>query len=643
MCGIAGIAGIGDSRDINPLRIEAMCQALLHRGPDEGGSYCKGRIGLGMRRLSIIDLAGGKQPIHNEDRSLWIVYNGEVYNFPELRKQLQAAGHRFYTNTDTETIIHAYEDLGPKCLDRLRGMFAFAIYDSRDESLFIARDRLGKKPLYYSLTDGEFLFGSEIKSILTVAPELMEIDQQTILHFFHFGYSPDPLTAFRGIRQLPPGHYLHLKEGKIRIEKYWDLPKFCSDPITSEDEALEILESKLAEAVKIRLISDVPVGAFLSGGVDSSTIVGLMARASGSPVKTFSIGFKDEEFNEAAYARQVAVRFSTEHHELFVDPAVEETLQLLTRSLEEPFADPSMVPTYHISALARQHVTVALSGDGGDEAFAGYDRYEVHASRSKWNFFPGKTGEMYRNYIHPKLPFGTLGRQFLYNLSLQTDERYLNSVSFAGKERNLFSKDYLAWADAQPHPFRLFQQYQNEGATDPISAAQYTDTKTYLPGDILTKVDRMSMLTSLEVRVPLLDHEVFEWAAKLPIEMKVKAKQRKYLLRKLAEKIGVPSEVMNRPKRGFAMPLKNWLRHDLKELTHILTEPRTLQRGYFNKIQIEHLLAEHFRGRRDWSLEIWQLLIFELWHRNFLEFRMPAIRAFHSATPSSMEATISTR
>ena len=378
MCGIAGMIQTQPDGTVSAGAIHRMCQAIVHRGPDEEGVLVRGGVGLGMRRLSIIDLSGGQQPIFNEDKTVWIVFNGEIYNFPELRADLEKRGHRFSTHSDTEVIVHLYEDLGADCVQNLRGMFAFALYDERRSKLLVARDRFGKKPLHYALTGKRFLFGSEIKSLLAVAPELASnINHQALLEFMYFGYILDPNTAFSQIQKLPAGHLLELERGEIRIRQYWDLPEYGTRQVGSEEECLEELESRLAEAVRIRLISDVPLGALLSGGTDSSTVVGLMARASSKPVKTFSIAFDHDDFNEAHYARLVAQAFGTDHHELVVEPNILETVEKLTSSLEEPFGDSSMLPTYFVSCMARKHVTVALSGDGGDEIFAGYDRYAL--------------------------------------------------------------------------------------------------------------------------------------------------------------------------------------------------------------------------------------------------------------------------
>jgi len=622
VCGIAGIVGqapeTADSADVR-----RMCETIVHRGPDDEGIYAKGPAGLGMRRLSIIDLGGGRQPIHNEDRSVWVVLNGEIYNFPELRRELEGQGHRFYTHSDTEVIVHLYEELGAECVKKLRGMFAFALYDERQRSLLLARDRLGKKPLYYALHQGRLYFGSEIKTILAVAPELAELDHEALIQFFHFGYIADPLTAFRNIRKLPPGHVLEFSEGKPLISQYWDLPAFGTYDPGSEEDLLAELEQRLAEAVRIRLISDVPLGALLSGGLDSSVVVALMARASSGPVKTFSIGFSKQDFNESEHAREVAARFHTEHHEFTVEPRIEEVLLKLTGMMEEPFGDSSMIPTYHVSRIARQSVTVALSGDGGDELFAGYDRYMVHLARQKYERVPAWAGEYFRRQVYPRLPQDLLGRRFAFNVSLPPRERYLDSIAYLpalDRERALFSPDFLARQKhgSDPlHPYR--RHFDNAPATDRLGRLLYLDTKTYLTGDVLAKVDRMSMANSLEVRCPILDHLFVEWVASLSSRWKLRLGTRKYALRKLAMRLGIPG--VDRPKQGFAMPLKHWWRGELNHMLEILLEPRTLQRGYFNPQAVRALVEEHQSGRRDRPNDLWLLLIFELWHRNFLEAR----------------------
>jgi asparagine synthase (glutamine-hydrolysing) len=624
MCGITGIVDTDAEAVVNASVIHAMCQSIVHRGPDDEGIWVKGPVGLGMRRLSIIDLAGGHQPVHNEDKTVWIVFNGEIYNFPELRSELERRGHRFYTHTDTEVIVHLYEDLGADCVHKLRGMFAFAIYDERHRRLLLARDRLGKKPLHYAFTQGRLLFGSEIKTILAAAPELTDIDLDGLLQFFSLRYIPDPYTAFARIRKLPPGHLLELADGRISVRQYWDLPPYGTHEPLSEEECLEELEQRLAEAVRIRLISDVPLGALLSGGTDSSTVVALMARASSKPVKTFSIGFRHEDFNETNHARLVAKRFGTDHHELIVEPNVGKTLDVLTHSLEEPFADSSMLPTYHVACLARQHVAVALSGDAGDELFAGYDRYQINLRRRAFDFIPAWAGRWYREHLYSRLPHAVPGRRFAFNVSLPWRERYLDSLSYlqpAERDKSLFSADFRRSVENREDPLDLLRACFDKAPTnDPLSQLLYLDTKTYLAADILTKVDRMSMATSLEVRVPILDHVFVEWVTGLPARWKMRDGKEKYIFKKLAERVGVPREVLYRPILGFSLPLVHWMRDELKEdLPRLLLEPRTLQRGYFNPGAIRQLLKEHQRGWRNHSGRIWQLLIFELWHRNFLE------------------------
>jgi len=628
MCGIAGIVSADGGLAPREATIHQMCQTIVHRGPDDEGIYVKGNVGLGMRRLSIIDLAGGHQPVHNESRTVWIVYNGEIYNFPELRAELEKCGHFFYTNTDTEVIVHLYEDFGAECVTKLRGMFAFAIYDERKRQLLLARDRLGIKPLHYAFHRGRLLFGSEIKAILAVAPELAEIRPEGVLDFLYFGYNPDPYTAFRSIQKLAPGHLLEFCDGRIHERTYWDLlPRESHEP-KSEEECLEEMEHRLAEAVRIRLIADVPLGALLSGGTDSSTVVALMARASSRPVKTFSIGFAHDAFNEAKFAAQVAKKFETEHHELIFEPDLWDALDHLTRTLEEPFGDSSMLPTYYVSRLARKHVTVALSGDGGDELFAGYDRYQIYKSLTSRDRVSKSVGGLFREYIYPRIPHGFYGRQYLYNRSLPGVERYLDIIChrpvLAG-ETKLLSREFRNFMDASWDPLNLFRGYLNKAATlDPLSQLLYLDSKTYLPGDILTKVDRMSMITSLEARVPILDHVFVEWVTSLSANWKYRGSTQKYIFKKLAERVGVPKEVIHRPKQGFTMPLVHWLRGELKkEVTQILLEPRTLQRGYFEPQAVRLVLDEHFRGRRNHAGRIWRMLIFELWHRNYLQALTP--------------------
>ncbi len=621
MCGIAGIVN-AEGGSVHAATIHRMCQRIIHRGPDDEGIFVKDGAGLGVRRLSVIDVAGGHQPVFNEDKTICIVYNGEIYNFREIRLELESRGHRFCTESDTEVIVHLYEEMGRECVQKLRGMFAFAIYDTRRRSLLLARDRLGIKPLHYALADGRLFFASEIKSILAVAPELAVVDQHALGQYFYLGYVPDPATAFLSIRKLPPGHVLEFERGELSLHRYWDLPEYGTYQPRNEDECLAEMEHRLTEAVRMRLVADVPLGALLSGGSDSSTVVALMARASSRPVKTFSIGFQNKEFDEAPYARLVAERFGTEHHELIVEPDIVETVETLTRSMEEPFGDSSALPTFLISQMARQHVTVALSGDGGDEAFAGYGRYPLHLQRRNVAWLSESVGRLYRDQLHDRLPYSVPARNLAYSVSLPWAQRYLEGVSLQpfDREMSLLSNDFRVAAFDNADALNGLRAYLDVApAHDPLSQVLYLDTKTYLPGDILTKVDRMSMLASLEVRVPLLDHVFLEWITSLPANWKMRGTKQKYIFKKLGERIGVPKEVLHRRKQGFALPLDRWMRSDLKDLiVSILLDSTTLSRGYFNSEGIRRLLDEHFQERRDHSPRIWRFLMFEFWQRNFL-------------------------
>ena len=650
MCGIAGIVGLSTAAPVDARDIVRMCNAIVHRGPDDEGIWLNSSVGLGMRRLSIIDVTGGQQPIHNEDQSIWIVFNGEIYNFLELRHELESRGHEFYTHSDTEVIVHLYEDFGAASIGKLRGMFGIAIYDLRQKKLLLARDRLGKKPVHYALCGDRLFFGSEIKSILAVAPQLAQVAPEHLIDYFRFGYIPDPYTAFKDIHKLPPAHVLEFENGNLSTRAYWDIPQYGTAVSIREEEHLELLENTLDEATRMRLISEVPLGALLSGGVDSSTVVALMARHSSKPVKTFSIGFSHQDFNEAQHARLVARKFQTEHHELIVEPRIGESLEYLTQMLEEPFADSSIIPTYYVSKMARKHVTVALAGDGGDELFAGYDRYRKDIHRN-WFRVPALLGRAYRRAIYPRLPRGVRGRRFVYNMSLPPAERYLDGLSFltAGdRDRELFSTDFISTFAADTGADRFRSILKKAPANDLLGRMLYLDTKTYLPADILTKVDRMSMATSLEVRAPILDHVFVEHVAAIPSAWKLRKDEQKYLFKKLAVRVGVPEEVVYRRKQGFSLPLVHWMRNEFRgEIARILLEPRATQRGYFNPTAVRRLVEEHETGTRDRSGEIWTLLMFELWHRNFLERSAAEVSGLPGSRPtlggsSSLGSLVST-
>jgi asparagine synthase (glutamine-hydrolysing) len=639
MCGIAGIVAADPKANIDAETIHLMCNPIVHRGPDDEGMFVDQGVGLGMRRLSIIDLAGGHQPIHNENRSVWVVCNGEIYNFLELRKDLESRGHKFNTHSDVEVIVHLYEELGSDCVQKLRGMFAIALWDDNRKKLLLARDRLGKKPLHYALHRGRIFFGSEMKSILVVAPELAAVNGQGLLEYLHLGYVPNPATAFTKIQKLPPGFTLEFHNGETKRQQYWDVPTYDTYAPATDEECLEELERLLLESTRIRMIADVPIGAFLSGGVDSSTIVAMMARLSPNPIKTFSIGFDKIDFNETQYARLVAKEFGTEHHELILEPDVLQTVEDLTSSLEEPFSDSSMLPTYYVSQLARKHVKVVLSGDGGDEAFAGYDRYRINAERRVFERIPSWARQIYREKVFPRLPTSMRGRKFSYNVSLTWQDRYIDGLSFLPafeRDTALLSDGFREAVRHYKDPGDVLRRYfDKSNATHPTSKILYADTKTYLVDDILTKVDRMSMLNSLEVRSPLLDHELIEWAVRLSLQWKLRGKKQKYILVKLAERLGIPHRALYRKKQGFALPLDHWLRNELRELLMLLVEPRSLQRGYFEPRGVQRLIDGHIKEGRPLSDQLWRLLILELWHRNFLEKYVP------NAGLSSLPANIS--
>jgi asparagine synthase (glutamine-hydrolysing) len=637
MCGIAGMCGpettmrAAESREV----VARMCRVIEHRGPDDEGFYVEGGVALGMRRLSIIDLVTGHQPITNEDGSLWIVFNGEVYNFREIREGLLARGHVFQSNTDTEVIVHLYEEEGEACVERLRGMFAFAIWDKRDRTLFLARDRVGVKPLHYSLVGGTLVFASEIKSLLQHAAIEREVNTEAISDFLSFGYVPDPASAFKGIEKLPPGHTLTFKGGKVTIRQYWDFQYGDGQDGTVQDDAVqggaihderyyaERLLDLLDESVKLRLVSDVPLGAFLSGGIDSSTVVAMMARHMGRPVKTFSIGFSESGFDELDYARVAARHFNTDHHEFVVTPDVCKIVEEVIWHHDEPFADVSSIPTYIVSKMAREHVKVVLSGDGGDELFAGYERYVVDRARARFARIPRFIRKNLMLKASSALPRSAYGKNFLRNIALDAGERYVDSLSLLTREakREILSGEFKRSLDAHDSSEQFEQLLAESNSSEQINRLLYLDSKTYLPGDILTKVDRMSMAHSIEAREPLLDHKLIEFAQTIPASLKLRGLETKHILKRALGGL-IPGQIINRPKQGFGVPINKWLNHDLRDLLNdTLTDGRTRQRGYFNQNAVEALLDEHRRGRRDHALQLWALLTLELWHRTFIDRR----------------------
>jgi asparagine synthase (glutamine-hydrolysing) len=617
MCGIAGLLTLG-GKPVLQDEVEAMCDAMVHRGPNDAGYYTSPEAVLGMRRLSIIDIDGGHQPVHNEDRTVWVVFNGEVYNFKTLRTSLERQGHRFYTDTDTEVIVHLYEQYGESCVDRMRGMFAFAVWDERRKQLLIARDRLGIKPLFYTTVDGRFAFGSELKVILQLPEVERKLNWASVNHLFSAMTTPGDESIINGVHKLRPGHLLtaSARHG-IRVRHYWDV-EFDPDYTKTEQYFTERLRDLLEESVRLRLIADVPLGAFLSGGVDSSAVVATMARISSGPVKTFSIGFPDKDYNELDYARQVARKFGTDHHELIVDPNVLSIIEDLPWFLDEPFGDSSAIPTYMVSKLAAENVTVVLSGDGGDELFAGYDKYVKERTERKLEKIPAQVRHT-AGFIGRLMREGMKGRNFLRHLAFEGAERYFDTnILFREVEKvSMFQDEAYEHIQKEDRRSPWFAFLRN-GRMHWLSALQYMDIKGYLPNDILTKVDRMSMAHSIEARVPLLDHKFVEFAATIPPELKLKGKTTKYIFKKAMEGI-LPNEVLYRPKRGFAIPLGRWFRGQLSLYVRDLLLSRTsLSRGLFRKSYIERLIELNDRGR-PLDLQLWTMITFELWCRRFID------------------------
>jgi len=622
MCGIAGIVNARADEPVSRDVIDGMCAAIRHRGPDEGGAWCAAGAGIGIRRLSIIDVAGGHQPVPNEDGTVAIVFNGEIYNHASLRADLEARGHRFRTRADTESVLHAYEEFGEGCVERLRGMFAFAIWDKTRRKLFAARDRLGIKPFHY-LDDGRrLLFGSEIKAILAAPGVRREVDAAALVQYMAYSYVPAPRTMFAAIHKLPAGHILAYEEGRVRVEPYWDVPVRRERPRPEShyvDGALEIL----SEAVRIRLMSEVPLGAFLSGGTDSSVVVGLMARHASEPVKTFSIGFDFERYDERAYARRVAEHFKTEHHEEVVRADARAVVQDLVRQFDEPFADSSAIPTYYVCKIARQRVTVALSGDGGDELFAGYLRYADRRHVAAARRVPAALRSAIFAPLTRLLPGGFPGIDHMRDLIGDADAQYVRHMTqgMANVHGSVFSEALcrrVETTDPSPLAVRYLERVRD---MDVLTRRQYLDTKLYLCDDILCKVDRTSMLVSLEARVPILDHELVEFAAGIPAELRMKGATTKYILKKVAERL-LPADLVHRPKKGFSVPVAQWLRGEWAPwCDELVLGGRALGRDNFRRDYLERVVREHASGRRDNASILWKLMMLELWYREFMDPR----------------------
>ena len=629
MCGITGIFDTRGRREIDRAVLTRMNDSQHHRGPDEQGMHVESGLGLGHKRLSIIDLSTGQQPLYNEDGSVTVVYNGEIYNYQELIPELTQLGHRFHTRSDTEVIVHAWEQWGEHCVERFRGMFAFALWDRNRETLFLARDRLGVKPLHYAmLPDGIFLFGSELKSLLAHGGMQREIDPCAVEEYFALGYVADPRTIFLHAKKLPPAHTLELRRGQPlpAPREYWNV-RFTLDQHLSVEDACAQLDARLQESVRLRMISEVPLGAFLSGGVDSSAVVATMARLSADPVNTCSIAFSDPTYDESAFAKAVAERYATNHHVDRVESEDFDLLDTLARLYDEPYADSSAIPTYRVCQLARKHVTVALSGDGGDESFGGYGRYRRHLAEERLRTMAplrlrrSVFGLLGRTY--PKLgwaPRLLRAKATFEAVSRDSVEAYFDTVSVLrhSVRHRLFSAAFKSKLGGY-NALDVFRRHAARAQTDdPLGLIQYLDLQTYLVGDINTKVDRASMAHSLEVREPLMDHRMVEWLAGLPSSLKIREGEGKFLLKKTMER-HLPTEILYRPKMGFAVPLADWFRGPLKlRVREAVLGPRLADTGWFDPACLRDLVDTHQSGARDHSAPLWSLLMFEAFLRNVL-------------------------
>lgn len=624
MCGICGQWNIGGVQ-LETLR--AMADQIRHRGPDDEGFYIDGDIGLGSRRLSIIDLAYGHQPISNEDESVWIVFNGEIYNYPELRELLNGQGHQFRTHTDTEVIVHLYEQYGVECVKRLRGMFAFALWDSREQMLFIARDPLGQKPLYYTQQPDQFIFASEIKALLKTGLVQARMNTRAMHNVISLRYIPDEDTMFEGVNKLPAGHYLTFKENRLNVVQYWDL-RYTPKLQASEQDIIEQLRKLLLDTVSCHMLSDVPLGAFLSGGLDSSLVTSLMSTLSQEPISTFSIGVREEDFNELPFARMVAERYHTKHHELILDPNVVGTLPKMIWHMEEP-VDPFAFGVFSVSQLASQHVKVVLGGDGGDEIFAGYDRYLGNQLVDMYCLLPGS---LRRRVIEPLI--GRLPDNYSYNNRVQklrwmtamsdssSGERYALSASFLrfshAHKQALYASGLWHSLSDQNATDHLVRHFDAENATDPIDKMLYTDVKTRLADHLLMIGDRMTMAHSLEGRSPFVDQKLVEFVASIPADMKLRGRKLKYVQRRIADDY-LPEPLLHRRKQGFGFPLAYWFRNELREPTaNLFGHSQLVEAGYFKGNAMMDLLDEHAAGKMDHNYRLWLLFNLELWHRQFI-------------------------
>jgi len=627
MCGIAGRVNFNGEPVVEPF-LRTMCGLIAHRGPNEEGVHLDGAAGIGVRRLSIIDVAGGQQPMHNEDGTLWIVYNGEIYNFQALAAELEARGHRFGTRCDTEVVLHLYEEMGERCVTRLNGMFAFAIWDSKQRRLVLGRDRLGEKPVFYALRPDHFLFASELEPILADRTLERRINFTALQQYLSLWYVPSPLTMFEGILKLPPAHTLILQDGRVSLQRYWDVD-YAQKLQLSEPEWIERINALLADSVRIRLMSEVPLGALLSGGIDSAAVVALMSKFSAQPVKTFSIGFAQDSFNELPYAQRVADLLGTDHHAEIVTPDAAALLPELVRHYGEPFGDDSCIPTYYVSRMARQHVTVALGGDGGDECFGGYPRLARYLSFSRAHSLRGLVSSSARQVTGSPQPVQALLDRGHWHAFWS--ELKFRSAEIADPVAR-YAHEWVVWKNGSGHPLTaraaeavgprplapLDAAWQHSRALQPIDRLLYLELMTYLPDDLQVKIDRASMAASLEVRAPFLDYRLVELAASMPPELKLSGGQTKVLLRKALRGL-VPQDILDRGKAGFSVPIKQWLSNELRPMVEdLLLSPAFAQRGVFDPAVVRRILAAEFAGHADYSRHLWLLLNFELWARAYL-------------------------
>ncbi len=626
MCGICGIVSSkpGKFGDWTPL--ERMCQILYHRGPDGKGYYADEYAKLGMRRLSIIDLETGQQPITNEDRTLWLVCNGEIYNYQQLRHELEKRGHLFVSKSDTEVIIHAFEEFGDNCVDALNGMFAFALWDARKRRLLLARDRLGIKPLYYWSDAEEVVFGSELKAVMAHPDVPREIDPVALDHFLTLEYIPTPRTIFKDVHKLPPGHRLIFEEGRLTLEQYWDVP--LQETPEDEETCERILTDLISDAVRLQMVSDVPLGAFLSGGIDSSTVVAFMRQASSAPVQSFSIGFQEDSYNELPYARSVAAHFGSDHHEEILQPEIADLAEQLVGHMDEPLADFSIFPTYLVSKLASRSVKTVLSGDGGDEVFGGYDTYLAQYCDRFYQRMPTQLRQSLLPALMARVPprpakkgWINKAKRFVEGAALPATLQHTRWMIFMNdhERSSLYRPELLAELNGCSPSSLLENYFQRAPQKAPLAQQQYVDIKTYLVDNILAKVDRMSMAASLEVRVPLLDHRIVEFAVNLPTQWKLRRGQTKFILRQaMAEHL--PAAVLDKPKEGFSIPMKQWLRGPLRPMMmDLLSRDCIRRRGYYQPRTVARWVAEHLEGQANHSHRLWALMVFELWCQQALE------------------------